>query len=99
MENNFKKLSDYRYLIYNQNGYKQAILDAYTDKGCNDFDWEKIRNRVYEEYNKDIKPQLTHQYPTHYPCIMVPQLFAWYEINRVIVSFIYKSDFDRYNHE
>lgn len=93
MNENFKKLSDYRYMLYNQNGFKQAILDAYTDKGDKSLDWEKIKDRVYGEYNIFIKPQLTHQHPTHYPCIMVPQLFAWYEINRVIISFIYKSDF------
>ena len=93
MENNFKKLSSYRYLLYNQNGFKQAILDAYTDKGSKELDWEKIKDRVYKEYNEDIKPQLTNQYPIYYPCIMVPQLFAWYEIGRVIISFIYKSDF------
>lgn len=94
MRNNFKKLSDYRYMLYNQNGFKQAILDAYTDKECGSFDNDKIKNIVYEEYNNRIKPQLTHQYPTHYPCIMVPQLVAWYEIGRIIVSFIYKSDFE-----
>lgn len=91
---NFKKLSNYRYMLYNQNGFKQAILDAYTDKGCETINNDKIKNRVYEKYNNQIKPQLTHQYPTHYPCIMVPQLVAWYEIRKVIVSFIYKSDFE-----
>lgn len=92
MSNNYKKLSNYRYMLYNQNGFKQAILDAYTDIRRESFDNDK--NRVYEEYNNTIKPQLTHQYPTHYPCIMVPQLVAWYEIGQVIVSFIYKSDFE-----
>ena len=97
MENNFKKLSGYQYMLYNQNGFKQAILDALTDKGCKELDWKKIKTRVYKEYNQDIKPQLANQYPTHYPCIMIPQFFAWYEINRVILSFIYESDFGKNN--
>lgn len=94
MKNNFKKLSDYRYMLYNQNGFKQAILEAYMGKGCKQLDNGEIKNRIYEEYNSLIKPQLTHQYPTHYPCIMVPQLMAWYESGNMIVSFIYKSDFE-----
>ena len=95
MRKNFNRLTDYKYLIYNQNGFKQAILDAYTDKGCSSCPWEEIKDEVDEEYNTLIKPQLKDQYPTYYPCIMIPQFFAWYEISKIIVNFVYKSDFEK----